>query len=68
MIELDCRGLLCPQPIIDLGKAIRNLKSNEIILLISDDPATQKDLGAWSRMTGNLVQPLSQERFQITKT
>ena len=68
MIELDCQGLLCPQPIIDLGKAIRHLKSNEIIVLISDDPATQQDLRAWSRMTGNLVQPLDQERFQITKS
>ena len=68
MIELDCRGLLCPQPIINVGMALRQLKSNETIILISDDPATQKDLGAWSRMTGNKVRPLGAARFQITKS
>ena len=67
MIELNCLGLLCPQPIIELATALRKLEKGDTIILISDDVATGKDLNAWSRMTGNSVQPMSGDRFQITK-
>ena len=67
MIEIDARGLRCPQPIIELGKQISTLSSGDQITLYSDDPATEPDLNAWSRMTGNKFSKIEDEKFLITK-
>lgn len=67
MIEIDARGLRCPQPIIELGKQISELKSGEQITLYSDDPATEPDLNAWSRMTGNKFLKTNNDEFLVTK-
>jgi tRNA 2-thiouridine synthesizing protein A len=67
MIEIDARGLRCPQPIIELGKSIAELSMGEQIKLLSDDPATEPDLRAWVRMTGNDYVKLEQSTFLITK-
>jgi len=67
MIEIDARGLRCPQPIIELGKSIAELSMGEQITLLSDDPATEPDLRAWVRMTGNDYLKLAESTFLITK-
>ena len=67
MIDIDARGLRCPQPIIELGKQISTLNSVDQITLYSDDPATEPDLNAWSRMTGNKFSKIEDEKFLITK-
>jgi tRNA 2-thiouridine synthesizing protein A len=67
MIEIDARGLRCPQPIIELGKKIIHLKSGDEVLLYSDDPATEPDLNAWARMTGNKFSIIEPAKFLITK-
>ena len=46
MREIDARGLRCPQPIIELGKAISEIDLGHQITLLSDDPATEPDLSA----------------------
>ena len=67
MIEIDARGLRCPQPIIELGKKIAEINSGEQLVLYSDDPATEPDLNAWSRMTGNNFLKISSDEFIVTK-
>ena len=67
MIEIDARGLRCPQPIIELGKQISTINSGDQITLYSDDTATEPDLNAWSRMTGNKFSKIENEKFLITK-
>jgi tRNA 2-thiouridine synthesizing protein A len=64
---LDCIGALCPTPIIELSKAVRELSSGERLILKADDPATKSDLLAWSRMTGNQVTVISESQFEIVK-
>ena len=44
LIELDTRGLQCPLPVLKLRKAIQNIKPNEKIKLITDDPAAVVDV------------------------
>ena len=60
-------GALCPTPIIQLSKAIRELSSGSTLILKADDPATKSDLMAWSRLTGNSVTVIDQTSFAITK-
>ena len=67
MIKIDARGLRCPQPIIELGKKIAEINSGEELVLYSDDPATEPDLSAWARMTGNRYSKIENQKFLIVK-
>lgn len=68
MKELNCLGMRCPLPIIALGKEIKSVFAGESIRLLSDDPATELDLRAWARMTGNQIEVLGQNEFLVTKS
>ncbi|GAA3813285.1 sulfurtransferase TusA family protein [Nocardioides panacisoli] len=50
--ELDCRGLPCPRPIIELAKALPAVALGELLSVVSDDPAARHDVPAWCRMRG----------------
>jgi TusA-related sulfurtransferase len=69
---LDCKGLLCPMPIVKLGKAIRELDSGQVLLLETTDPGSIPDVAAWSKSAGHAI--LSQDkvgpvmRFWIQKS
>jgi tRNA 2-thiouridine synthesizing protein A len=67
MKEINALGLRCPQPIIDIAKAIVATSEGESLLLLADDPATWPDLQAWARMTGNQVKQESETRFIATR-
>ena len=67
MHEINCLGMKCPLPIIELSKSMKNYPSEVSFLLKSDDVATLPDLKAWSRMTGNIVIAIGSENFEITR-
>jgi tRNA 2-thiouridine synthesizing protein A len=67
MHEINCLGMKCPLPIIELSKSMKNYPSEVSFLLKSDDVATLPDLRAWSRMTGNIVTAIDSENFEITR-
>ncbi|MGA9747711.1 MAG: sulfurtransferase TusA family protein [Nocardioides sp.] len=52
-LELDCRGLRCPLPIIKLGNAIGEVAVGGTVAVTADDPATGPDTQAWCRMRGH---------------
>jgi TusA-related sulfurtransferase len=64
---LDCLGKRCPLPVIELAKALAQQPIGFKLTLLSDDPASQPDLIAWARMTGNSVETSESNTFQITK-
>lgn len=47
---LDCRGMLCPRPIIELAKALPEVPVGQVIEVIADDAAAAVDIPAWCRM------------------
>jgi TusA-related sulfurtransferase len=49
---LDCYGLLCPIPIIQTAKKIKELRIGEILEVVSTDEGIAADMPAWCRMTG----------------
>jgi tRNA 2-thiouridine synthesizing protein A len=49
-LELDCRGMLCPRPIIELAKRIGDVEVGEVIAVASTDAAARYDVPAWARM------------------
>ena len=50
MIELDCRGLRCPLPVIELAKSFPDLGVGDEIAVVSTDAAARVDIQAWCRM------------------
>lgn len=54
-LELDCRGLNCPMPILKTKKSIEGLASGEILKMISTDPGSANDMEAWAKRTGNSI-------------
>jgi tRNA 2-thiouridine synthesizing protein A len=51
-VELDCRGLRCPAPIIRLGKRIADVEVGQTLAVVAEDPAARPDVQAWCRMRG----------------
>ena len=52
MLELDCRGQVCPAPIIELAGRIREVATGELVGVVASDAAARYDVPAWCRMTG----------------
>ena len=51
-LELDCRGMPCPRPIIELGRRVGEVAVGELIAVTAEDPAARYDVPAWCRMRG----------------
>jgi len=49
-LELDCRGLVCPQPVIELGRRIGDVDVGGVVAVVSTDAAAAYDVPAWCRM------------------
>jgi tRNA 2-thiouridine synthesizing protein A len=49
-VDLDCRGLLCPLPVIKLAKALPTVAIGDTVTVLTDDPAAATDIPAWCRM------------------
>jgi TusA-related sulfurtransferase len=51
-LELDCRGMVCPGPVIELGKRIGEVEVGQTVAVASTDAAAAHDVPAWCRMRG----------------
>ena len=52
---LDCKGLSCPMPMMKLAKAMKSLKSGEVLEMLGTDPGTKSDIPNWCQKTGNTL-------------
>lgn len=52
-LELDCRGMRCPLPVIELAKKVGDVPVGGILLVVADDPAAAADVAAWCRLRGH---------------
>ena len=50
---LDCRGTLCPMPIIRLRQQIDRIAPGQVIKVLATDPASVQDMPAFARNTGH---------------
>ncbi len=51
-LVLDCRGMRCPLPVIELARRIAEVPVGGIVTVLADDPAARPDIPAWCRMRG----------------
>jgi len=49
---LDCFGVLCPMPIIQTAKKMKELRPGQVLEVIATDRGIRDDMPAWCRTTG----------------
>jgi tRNA 2-thiouridine synthesizing protein A len=49
-VALDCRGVPCPRPIIELARTMATVEVGDTVAVAADDPAARVDVQAWCRM------------------
>ena len=54
-ITLDCCGMQCPGPIMEVFKAVNGMSDGELLEVTASDPGFAKDIGLWCRRTGNTL-------------
>lgn len=57
---LDTTGLLCPEPLMLLHNAVRDVASGEVIHVIATDPSTLRDIPKFCTFLGHRL--LSEEQ------
>jgi TusA-related sulfurtransferase len=49
-LELDCREMVCPMPVIELARHLGDVEVGELLGVVASDPAAAVDVPAWCRM------------------
>ncbi len=52
-VALDCFGLLCPMPIIQTSKKIKEMKVGQVLEVVATDEGIKSDMPSWAKTTGN---------------
>ena len=50
--RLDARGLSCPQPIMKSMQAIKKMRVNQVLEILTTDPGSLTDIPKWAKVTG----------------
>ncbi len=70
--RLDARGLMCPEPVMLLHRAVREVASGELIEMLATDPSTQRDVPKFCLFLGHElvsdVQEGGEYRYYIRKS
>ena len=59
-LELDARGLYCPEPVMLLHNKIRDIEAGQILKLVATDPSTIRDVPKFCLYLGHEL--LAQEQ------
>ena len=69
--QIDCTGLFCPMPIVKTREAIRQMAPGQVLLMLSDDPASEADMKSWAQITGHYLAAVERDggvfRFLVRK-
>jgi tRNA 2-thiouridine synthesizing protein A len=50
---LDARGLYCPEPVMLLHNAVRDMAQGELLEVLATDPSTQRDIPRFCQFLGH---------------
>jgi len=43
-LELDAKGLMCPEPVMMLHKKVKEMDSGQVLKVLATDPSTKRDI------------------------
>ena len=49
---LDARGLSCPMPVVESMQAIKKIRLNQVLEILTTDPGSKRDIPLWANATG----------------
>ncbi|MBL6904136.1 MAG: sulfurtransferase TusA [Gammaproteobacteria bacterium] len=52
-LELDARGLYCPEPVMLLHNKIADIEAGQLLRLIATDPSTTRDVPKFCHFLGH---------------
>lgn len=52
---LNLVGLRCPEPIMLIGQLIRNMESGQVLLIITDDPSSRREISNFCKFLGHVL-------------
>ena len=52
---LDCKGLICPEPILEIKQAMGEVNSGDIVEMTATDAGSVSDMASWSKRTGHKI-------------
>ncbi|MFN3286478.1 MAG: sulfurtransferase TusA family protein [bacterium] len=71
-VVLDCRGLLCPLPLLKTQQALASLPEGQVLEVWSTDPGTELNVRAWAQGSGYQVASLPPQdgvyRFHVRRS
>ncbi|WP_457755477.1 sulfurtransferase-like selenium metabolism protein YedF [Thermodesulfatator indicus] len=70
MKQIDCRGLPCPQPVINTKNALDEIKEGEEVLVLVDNEAAVKNVSRFAEAQGHAISVTDKDGFwelKITK-
>ena len=67
-IRLDCCGMQCPGPIMEVFKSIKNMNDGELLEVSASDPGFAKDIVSWCKRTGNTLVSNEQRNGEFVAT
>lgn len=59
-VEIDCRGMLCPKPMLYMNRAMRDAPRPSLLVISADDTAFPSELEAWCVATQTQLLSLEQ--------
>lgn len=65
-LTVDAMGLYCPMPIVKLKVGLHEIKINDVIRILADDPEFEEDVKQWCLTTGNTLLSLEKDNGVIT--
>lgn len=66
-LTLDCLGMKCPRPIIELARHLGDVAVGETIEVVADDPAAAPDVAAWCRMRSQELVSSDPPRYRVRR-
>lgn len=71
-VVLDCRGLLCPLPLLKTQQALAKLSEGQVLEVWSTDPGTELNVRAWAQGSDYQVTSLPPQdgvyRFHVRRS
>jgi TusA-related sulfurtransferase len=61
VVNLDCMGLKCPQPVLRIAAKSAELKPGDVLEVIADCPTFEKDVKQWCERTKKTLLWLREE-------
>ena len=67
-LEINCLGMKCPRPIIEIAKAARKSPPGSVLDVEADDLAFESDVRAWTENAGATILKLDKDGNKVAVT